>query len=396
MYCIRKVSEDITWIGSDNRRGGLFEGVYSIPRGVSYNSYFIDDEKTAVMDTADQSVANNFFENLDFMLNGRKLDYLIVQHMEPDHSASIGACLLRHPGCKVVCNKKTYGMITAFLGRDVDAELVNDNDTLSLGKHKLQFIFAPMVHWPEVMVTYDAYTGTLFSADAFGTFGALGGALFADEVNFDRDFLDEARRYYCNIVGKYGTPVMTLLNKMKSVDVKMLCPLHGFVWRENIEYFVNKYFHWAAYKPECDGVLIVYASIYGNTERAANALACRLYEKGIKCVMHDVSATESSYVIADAFKYSHLVFASPTYNGGIFVTMDNTLREIANHAIAGRRIAFIENGSWAPTAAKQMKEILSALKNTEFIEGDIQIRSSLHEDTSVNDLADTIAESFSR
>lgn len=384
MVCTRKINDDIIWVGADNRRLALFEAVYSVPRGVSYNSYLILDEKTALIDTVDRAVTDLFLENLEGSLLGRPLDYLVIQHMEPDHSATLMDVLLRHPECEVVCNKKIYDMIIAFKRVDVKARIVMDNDVLDLGKHKLTFISAPMVHWPEVMVTFDMTDGVLFSADAFGHFGALCGAIFADEVDFDRDYLDEARRYYCNIVGKYGMQVKSLLTKASALDIKMICPLHGFVWRENIEYYVNKYMHWAEYKPEERGVVIAYASVYGNTENVANALAVKLCEAGVRCVMHDVSVSEHSVIIADCFKYSHLVFASVTYNGGVFVNMENLLHDITAHGLKGRRIALIENGSWAPTAAKGMTEILSVLKDTEFIAEPFSFKSSAnvsHSDT---------------
>ena len=384
MVCTRKINDDIIWVGADNRRLALFEAVYSVPRGVSYNSYLILDEKTALIDTVDRAVTDLFLENLEGSLLGRPLDYLVIQHMEPDHSATLMDVLLRHPECEVVCNKKIYDMIIAFKRADVKARIVMDNDVLDLGKHKLTFISAPMVHWPEVMVTFDMTDGVLFSADAFGHFGALCGAIFADEVDFDRDYLDEARRYYCNIVGKYGMQVKSLLTKASALDIKMICPLHGFVWRENIEYYVNKYMHWAEYKPEERGVVIAYASVYGNTENVANALAVKLCEAGVRCVMHDVSVSEHSVIIADCFKYSHLVFASVTYNGGVFVNMENLLHDITAHGLKGRRIALIENGSWAPTAAKGMTEILSVLKDTEFIAEPFSFKSSAnvsHSDT---------------
>ena len=384
MVCTRKINDDIIWVGADNRRLALFEAVYSVPRGVSYNSYLILDEKTALIDTVDRAVTDLFLENLEGSLLGRPLNYLVIQHMEPDHSATLMDVLLRHPECEVVCNKKIYDMIIAFKRADVKARIVMDNDVLDLGKHKLTFISAPMVHWPEVMVTFDMTDGVLFSADAFGHFGALCGAIFADEVDFDRDYLDEARRYYCNIVGKYGMQVKSLLTKASALNIKMICPLHGFVWRENIEYYVNKYMHWAEYKPEERGVVIAYASVYGNTENVANALAVKLCEAGVRCVMHDVSVSEHSVIIADCFKYSHLVFASVTYNGGVFVNMENLLHDITAHGLKGRRIALIENGSWAPTAAKGMTEILSVLKDTEFIAEPFSFKSSAnvsHSDT---------------
>ena len=380
MYCTRKVADDIIWVGADNRRVKLFEAVYSVPRGISYNSYLILDEKTVLVDTADRSVTDRFIENVEYALDGRMLDYLIVQHMEPDHSATLVDVLIRHPECTVVCNKKILEMIGAYHNTEIKAQIVKDGDVLETGRHRLTFISAPMVHWPEVMVSYDMTSGVLFSADAFGSFGALNGALFADEVDFDRDCLDEARRYYCNIVGKYGAQVRSLLAKAASLDIKKICPLHGHVWRENIEYYVNKYMQWSGYEPEKRGVMIAYASVYGNTENAANVLACRLYEAGIECVMHDVSVSEHSQIIADAFKYSHLVFASVTYNGGVFVNMDHLLRDLAAHGLRGRKVALIENGSWAATAAKGMRDILASLKDTELIGEPVSLKSSIHGD----------------
>ena len=390
MYCTRKVDEDIFWVGADNRRLKLFEAVYEVPSGISYNSYLIIDEKTALIDTADRAVTDIFIENVEHTLGERSLDYIVVQHMEPDHSATLVDVLLRHPECTVVCNKMTFDMIRAFKGEEVKALIVKEGDALELGKHKLTFISAPMVHWPEVMVTFDSLTGTLFSADAFGTFGALNGALFADEVDFDRDYLDEARRYYTNIVGKYGMQVRKLLEKTNALDVKKVCPLHGFVWRENIEYYVNKYLHWAEYKPEEQGVMIAYASVYGNTENAANILACRLRERGIRCVMYDVSVTEHSRIIAECFKYSHLVFASVTYNGGVFVNMENLLHDLVAHGLKGRRVALIESGSWAISAGKGMRDILSPLKDTEYICDGLSFKSRLSSVEGIDEIADAI------
>jgi flavorubredoxin len=268
-------------------------------------------------------------------------------------------------------------MIAQFFGEGVDALLVKEGDTLNTGSHTLRFIFAPMVHWPEVMVIFDESEGILFSADAFGTFGALNGAIFADEVDFDRDYLDEARRYYCNIVGKYGPQVQALLKKAGGLDIKMIAPLHGFVWRKDLGYYIEKYSLWSGYTPEVRGVMLAYSSIYGNTENAANILACRLREEGIPLVMYDTSVTDHSHILAEAFKYSHLVLASPTYNGGAFVTMEQLLREIASHNLQGRTVAFVDNGTWAAMAAKEMKAILEPLKNTTFIETSLTMKSAL-------------------
>ena len=378
MYCTRQVTNDIFWVGADDRRLSLFEGVYAVPRGVSYNAYLVRDEKTVLFDTVDSAVSDRFFENLAHALDGRALDYVVVQHMEPDHSATLGRLLEKFPAATVVCNQKTVGMIRQFFGADVTprALLVKEGDTLSTGRHTFSFVMAPMVHWPEVMVTYDAADKILFSADAFGTFGALNGALFADEVDFFRDYLDEARRYYCNIVGKYGAPVQTLLKKAAGLDVAMICPLHGFVWRENLGEYIAKYDLWSRYQPEETGVMIAYASIYGNTENAANVLACRLRELGVKTEMFDVSVTPANEIIAAAFRCSHLVFASATYNGGIFVTMDALLRDLAAHGLQNRTVALMENGSWAPVCGKQMRALLDPMKNFTFIEPQVTLRGA--------------------
>ena len=378
MFCTRQVTNDIFWIGADDRRLSLFEGVYAVPRGVSYNAYLVRDEKTALFDTVDNAVSDRFFEILAHALDGRALDYVVVQHMEPDHSATLGRLLEKFPAATVVCNQKTAGMIRQFFGADVTprALLVKEGDTLSTGRHTFSFVMAPMVHWPEVMVTYDAADKILFSADAFGTFGALNGALFADEVDFFRDYLDEARRYYCNIVGKYGAPVQTLLKKAAGLDIAMICPLHGFVWRENLGEYIAKYDLWSRYQPEETGVMIAYASIYGNTENAANVLACRLRELGVKTEMFDVSVAPANEIIAAAFRCSHLVFASATYNGGIFVTMDALLRDLAAHGLQNRTVALMENGSWAPVCGKQMRALLEPMKNFTFIEPQITLRGA--------------------
>ena len=398
MYCTRKVADDLIWVGADDRRLAMFEGVYSVPRGVSYNSYLLLDEKTVVFDTVDHAVEKTFLENVEHGLNGRTLDYLVVQHMEPDHSATIRTLLMLYPEAEVVCSKKTEGMLRQFFGDAVkmNIKVVGEGDTLKTGKHEFTFLAAPMVHWPEVIVTYDLTTKTLFSADAFGTFGALNGALFADEVDFFRDYLDEARRYYTNIVGKYGVQVQALLKKAATVEIQTICPLHGFVWRENIGAYVEKYQKWSLYEPEVSGVMIAYASVYGNTENAANILACKLRDKGIKTTMFDVSVAETSEVVAASFQYSHLVFAAPTYNGGIFIKMDEVLRDIEAHSLKNRTVAFMENGTWAVTCGKQMKEIFAGLKGMNLIEDTVTIKSALADgqETQVEKLAEAIAETM--
>ena len=398
MYCTRKVADDLIWVGADDRRLAMFEGVYSVPKGVSYNSYLLLDEKTVVFDTVDHAVEKTFLENIEHELNGRTLDYLVVQHMEPDHSATVRTLLMLYPEAEVVCSKKTEGMLRQFFGDAVkmNIKVVGEGDTLKTGKHEFTFLAAPMVHWPEVIVTYDLTTKTLFSADAFGTFGALNGALFADEVDFFRDYLDEARRYYTNIVGKYGVQVQALLKKAATVEIKTICPLHGFVWRENIGAYLEKYQKWSLYEPEVNGVMIAYASVYGNTENAANILACRLRDKGIKTIMFDVSVAETSEVVAASFQYGHLVFAAPTYNGGIFIKMDEVLRDIEAHSLKNRTVAFMENGTWAVTCGKQMKEIFAGLKGMNIIEDTVTIKSALADgqEAQVEKLAEAIAETM--
>ncbi len=379
MYCTRKLTEDILWVGADDRRLSLFEGVYSVPRGVSYNSYLLSDEKTVLFDTVDRAVEKTFLENLDHGLAGRPLDYVIVHHMEPDHSATLMALLEKHPETTVICNDKTKKMIEQFFGKCPAVQIVKEGETLSFGKHSLTFYMAPMVHWPEVMLSFDHESGILFSADAFGTFGALNGALFADEVDFFADHLSEARRYYTNIVGKYGPQVQAVLKKVAPLPIRAIAPLHGFVFRDadSIGRFVAKYDAWSTYTPERTEVVIAYASIYGNTENAANILACRLRERGIAVDMFDVSVTPASEIVAASFRASHLVFAAPTYNNGVFVTMEALLHELASHNLQKRTVALIENGSWAPSAAKWMKEILAPCKELNILEPTLTVRSAL-------------------
>ena len=364
MYCYRKVQDDLYWIGANDRRLALFEGVYDVPRGVSYNSYVLLDEKNVLFDTVDKAVSGRFFENLAAVLNGRHLDYVIVHHMEPDHSATLAEVVEKYPDVKIVCNAATKAMMEQFFPFDVKSRWVEakEGEVFSTGRHNFAFVKAPMVHWPEVMVSFDTTDGILFSADAFGTFGALNGALFADEVDFHRDYLDEARRYYTNIVGKYGAQVQAVLKKAGGLDIQMLLPLHGFVWRQDLGYILGKYDLWSRYEPEERGVVIAYASVYGGTENAANILACRLREQGVQVAMYDTSVTPASYILAAAFRFSHVVLAAPTYNAGVFVTMENLLHDLTAHTLKNRRVAYIENGSWAPTSARGMQKLLEPLK----------------------------------
>lgn len=399
MYCVKNIKNDLYWVGGTDRRLALFENVYPIPRGVSYNAYLIMDEKTVLLDTVDYSVSEQLFENIAHVLAGRHLDYMIVNHMEPDHCGTIGALVTRYPDVRIVCNSKIAGMMKQFFDFDVDArvQIVEEGDTFSSGRHTFAFAAAPMVHWPEVMVTYDATDKTLFSADAFGTFGAMNGNLYADEVNFERDWLDDARRYYTNIVGKYGPQAQAVLKKAGGLDIEMICPLHGPVWRENLGWFIDKYVKWSSYTPEDKAVMIAYGSVYGHTENLANVLASKLADLGVKDVrMYDVSATHPSYILADAFRCSHLVFASITYNGGIFTNMEHLLLELKAHNLQNRTVALMENGSWAPVACKKMKEIFDSMKNINMLNESVTIRSSLKESQldQVDALARAIVESM--
>ena len=397
MHCTKKITSDLVWVGADDRRLAFFEGVYGVPEGVSYNSYLLLDEKTVLFDTVDKAVAHNFFENVAYALGGRKLDYLVVHHMEPDHAATIEDIALRYPEATIVCNAKIKDMLSRFFPTDLSGrvKLFKEGDTLSTGRHNLTFVMAPMVHWPEVMMSYDSTDGILFSADAFGSFGALNGRIFADEVDFMHDCIDEARRYYTNIVGKYGMQVQAVLKKAAGLDIKLVCPLHSFVWRQGFGDFLEKYVKWATYEPEEKGVLIAYASVYGHTENAANILAAKLCDRGVKVKMYDTSVTAPSFILSDAFKYSHLVFAATTYNAGIFSTMSQLLHEIAEHNLQNRKIALIENGSWAPTSGGLMRKLLEGLKGTEFIGDTLTLKSALTEGqlADLDVLADAIAES---
>ncbi len=396
MHCIRNISTDLVYIGASDRRLALFENIYPIPNGVSYNSYLLKDEKTVLLDTVDHSVCLQFMENLAHALNGRRLDYLVVNHMEPDHAATISEVVLRYPEVKIVGNAKTLSMIKQFFDFDVDtrALTVKEGDTLVTGRHTLTFVMAPMVHWPEVMVTYDLTDKILFSADAFGSFGALNGHLYADEIDVEHQYLDEARRYYTNIVGKYGPSVQALLKKASGLDIKLVCPLHGLIWRKDIGWFIEKYNLWSSYTPETEGVMIAYASIYGNTENAVNILANMLSEKGVKNIaVYDVSSTHASTVVSEAFKYNKLVFAASTYNAGIFPPMEYVLNELKAHNLQNRTVALLQNGTWAAASGNLMKGIFEAMKNMTLIEMMPTIKSAVKEDqlTELNMLAEILS-----
>ena len=400
MQCTKKIFDDLIWVGANDRRLAMFEGVYSVPRGVSYNSYLLLDDTTVLFDTVDKAVGSVFFQNVEYALAGRNLDFVVIQHMEPDHSATLTELLLRYPDAKIVCNEKIAAMIDQFFGMDVTGKafIVKEGTILNTGHHTLQFMMAPMVHWPEVMVTYEQERGILFSADAFGTFGALNGALFADEVDFDNEYMDEARRYYANIVGKYGVQVQALLKKVHPLDIKMICPLHGFVWRSHLEDYFDKYVKWSTYTPEETGVMIAYASVYGNTENTAEIISSKLRDKGIKTVMFDVSVTPASEIVAAAFKWSHLIFASTTYNAGIFVSMEELLRDLAAHNIQNRTVALVENGSWAPTSGGLMREILEGCQDMTILNNTITLKSSLKKEqlAQIDELVEAVSATIPR
>ena len=393
MYNTVAVLEDLFYVGASDRRLSLFENVYPVPRGASYNSYLLLDEKTALFDTVDHAVSEQFLENVEHVLGGRKLDYIVVHHMEPDHSSTLSEVLLRHPEATVVCNQKIDGMLKNYGCCVGERLLVKEGDELSTGRHTFKFVFAPMVHWPEVMMSFDLKTGALFSADAFGTFGALGGSVWADEVDFEHDFLDDARRYYINIVGKYGVQVQSVLKKAAGLDIKYLLPLHGPLWRENIGRFVEKYLTWSSYTPEEKGVLVVYGSIYGHTQNAAEIVASRMAQKGVKVKVYDASMTDTSVLVSEAFRYSHIVFASATYNNGIFVKMEEFLSDLKAHAFQNRAYAVVENGSWAPQAGALIEAELSSFKNMKKLGERVTILSSVKEETreKLLALADLIA-----
>ena len=381
MYCVRKITEDIYFVGGSDRRLSLFENMYPIPNGVTYNAYFIDDAKTAVVDTVDKAVGDLFFENVEHLLGGRALDYVVVNHMEPDHCATLGALCEKHPETKIICSAKAAGLIAQFFKADLEdrIEQKKEAETLDLGKHTLTFYAAPMVHWPEVTVAYEKTSGILFSADAFGTFGAIDGCLFADEADFGEAEYAEARRYYANIVGKYGAQTTALLKKAAGLDIKMLCPLHGPIWRKDFGKFIEKYQLWGTYTPEEQGVLIAYGSVYGGTQNAAEILAAKLAEKGVKVKLYDVSVTHPSYLVAEAFRFSHIVFASSTYNNGIFTPMETLLLDLKAHMLKNRTVALVQNGSWAPQSGKLMREILDGMQNITVLEETVNLRSTVKE-----------------
>lgn len=394
MQNTQHITDDLIYVGASDRRLALFENIYPIPRGVSYNSYLLMDEKTVLFDTTDASVCGQFFENISFALGTRPLDYVVVHHMEPDHAASLMDLLLRYPDATVVTTAKAAQMIEQFFGsKPANLQAVKEGDTLTTGRHTLVFTMAPMVHWPEVMMTYDQTSGTLFSADAFGTFGALSGNLFADELNFEGEWLNDARRYFVNIVGKYGQPVQTVLKKAASLDIKMICPLHGPVWRKNLEYFIGKHDMWSRYEPEENGVVVIYGSIYGHTEAAAMHMATLLGQRGIKNIhVYDASHTHSSKLVAECWRASHIVLAASTYNNGIFTPVEELLHDLKAHCLQNRTWALIENGSWAPNSGKLMRAMIEEMKDMTVLGDTLTIKSAMkpEQEKDLADLADLI------
>lgn len=369
------VTDSILYVGVNDHQVDLFEGQYVVPNGMSYNSYVILDEKIAVMDTVDIHFAQEWLDNVAAVLDGKKPDYLVIQHMEPDHSASIAEFLKVYPDAIVVGNAKTFPMMEQFFGADIapNREIVANGGSLSLGSHTLTFVFAPMVHWPEVMVSYDSLDKVLFSADGFGKFGAL---------DVEEDWACEARRYYIGIVGKYGGPVQALLKKAAALDIQIICPLHGPVLTENLGYYINLYDIWSSYRVESEGVMIAYASVYGNTKKAATALAEKLQAKGCpKVVLTDLARCDMAEAVEDAFRYGKLVLASITYNGDIFPFMRTFIDHLTERSYQNRTVGMIENGSWAPMAAKVMKTRLEPCKNLTWLDT-VTVRSAL---TAAND-----------
>ena len=398
MHTIQEILPTLYWVGANDRRLERFENLFPIPQGVSYNSYLFKDTKTALLDTVDSAVTAQFLENVTHALGGRELDYLVVNHMEPDHCANIEELVRRYPNVKVVGNKKTFQLFSQFYHLDIAKNhyLVKEGDILDLGEHKLEFFFAPMVHWPEVMLTYEQTRNILFSADAFGTFGALSGNLFVDQMDYERHFLSETRRYYANIIGKFGSQVQAAFAKLPISSVSMICPLHGPIWRENTGYIFDKYQLWSTYTPEREGVVIAYASMYGNTEAAVNKLALMLAERGIRDIrMFDVSRTHLSDIVGEVWENSHLVIASPTYNMHLHAGAANLLEDLLALGLKNRKVAIIGNHSWASAAKKSMEELVSSLKDSEIL-ASMDIKSSLKDEQLVEleAMADAIANSM--
>lgn len=400
MHCTRPITESVTWVGGCDRRLSRFENLFLIPNGVAYHSYLITDEKTALMDTVDASISRQFNENVEYALHGRELDYLVINHVEPDHCANIEALMLRYPNMKIVGNVKTHTILSQFYDSDMAsrAVTVKDGDTLSLGKHTLRFFTAPMVHWPEVMMTYEESEKLLFTADAFGGFGALDGRLFDDEVVLQGRWMDDVRRYYANIVGKYGAQVQMAMKKVAGLEIKILCPLHGLIWRSHIDLIWEKYQLWSKYLPEEKALAVFFGSMYGDTENAVNILTTALAERGITNLrVYDVSSTPVDQLIGEVFRCSHLLIGCVTYNNGIYPAMANVLHDMKALTLQNRTVGIIQNGTWAPASGKLIQEELAAMKGMTVLEPVVTLKSSLKPDSreQLLALADAIAESMS-
>lgn len=383
MYCVQEIAPAIVWVGGSDKRLERFENMFPLPKGIAYNSYLILDEQTALMDTVDSAITAQFLENVEHVLQGRTLDYLVVNHMEPDHCANIEELLKRYPDLKIVGNKKTFQFMEQFytFSKPENYYIVQEGDELSLGTRTLRFYLTPFVHWPEVMFTYETTDKILFSADAFGCFGSLSGNIFCDQTDFEGVFLEETRRYYANIVGKYGPQVQKVLSKLAQLEINMICPLHGPVWRENLSYILGKYNLWSSYQPEKQGVVLAYASMYGNTENVMNMIASKLSAKGVQDIrMYDVSKTHSSYIISDAWKFSHLIFGSPTYNMSLYHGMQALLHEMAALNLQNRKVSLVGNYTWANASVKEMTEIISDMRKIEFIGEPLEIKSAMKQE----------------
>lgn len=397
MECIREIKKDIYYVGGDDRRISMFENLFPLDNGVAYNSYIIEDEKTVLMDTVDFNVSRQFIENIDAVMKGREIDYLVVQHMEPDHCACIEQLVKKYPNITIVTTQKTVGMLGQFFDYDFEKhiQIVKEGDTLSLGKRTLQFIMAPMVHWPEVMMTYVQEEKILFSSDAFGNFGTLNGNIFNSDIDYKHTWLDEARRYYSNIVGKFGLQVQSVLKKARALEIEMLCPLHGVIWNTDLEYIIQKYQLWSTYEPEDNDVMIVYGSIYGNTENAVNVLANKLGQASVKSIhIYDVSKTDISYIIGQMWRCKTIVLATPTYNNGIFPKMDALLEDMIAVGLKKRTIALVENGSWACMANKVVTAKLEKMKDMTILETKLSIKSSLNKESNIEQFVSEIIESI--
>ena len=380
MHNIRQITENLYNVGANDRRIDMFENAHPVPRGMSYNSYLLLDEKTVLLDGVDSAVIEQFWQNLTEALNGRPLDYLVINHIEPDHCHPIPELLRLYPDLIIVGTKKTFTMLNQFYEVELEGRTLDvvDGDVLETGKHSLTFYLAPMVHWPEVMVTYDRFSKILFSADAFGTFGATDGKMFADQYKFEEEYLPEVRRYYANIIGKYGRNVNNLFKKIEDLDIQMICTLHGPIWRKDLHLIIDKYKQWASYQPEERGVVIAYGTIYGNTALTAEILANKLADGGVENVrVYDVTSMHPSYILSDCFRFDRLVFASATFNAELFPYMETLLLDLKAHNLTNRTVALIENGSWAPASGRRMREILDQMKGLTILEQTLSIKSSL-------------------